>query len=178
LTNLKQVHRGGEHLNLKPYITTPDNAEKITDWLRNRGGIAIWQSIDLGRAGQTLTTPVNTSTGEPCPKPAYWVGESPACIITDFADVLISKDVEVKRFHVAVRTGDNGLRIKCTDGATRRIRAAVAKAGEDAYYVFDYMTQEAVILKPEAQLPLLDYLAEEEKGTNHALSLRLVPPVA
>ena len=28
-------------MNLKPYITTPENADKITDWLRTRGGIAI-----------------------------------------------------------------------------------------------------------------------------------------
>jgi len=42
----------------------------------------------------------------------------------------------------------------------RSIRTAVAKAGEGAYHTFDYATQEAVILKPESQIPLPDYLAE------------------
>jgi len=149
-------------MGLKPYITTPDNAEKIADWLRTRGGIAIWQSIDFNRAGATITTPVNTSTGEPTDKPYYWLGNKPEVIITDPAEVLISKDIEVKRFRVGLRMGDNGLKIKCTDGASRRIRAEVAKAGEGAYHVFDYATQEAVILKPESQVPLLDFLAYKQ----------------
>lgn len=151
-------------MDIKPYITTPDNAEKIADWLRNRGGIAIWTSIDFSRAGQSLTTPVNTSEGEPYPKPAYWVEAKPARIITDFAEVLISNDVEVKRFHVALRTGDQGLLIKCTVGGTRRIRAAVARAGEGAYHVFDYSTQEAVIMKPESQVSLLEFLSAQNKS--------------
>jgi hypothetical protein len=145
--------------NLKPYITTPDNAAKIADWLRTRGGIAIWESADLSRPGDSVTTPVTMSDGQPYPKPYWWVAAQPGCIITGFADVLVSKDVEVRRFHVAVRLGDNGLKYKCTDGASRRIRAAVAKAGKGAYYQFDYDTQEAVIFKPDSQVPLLDWLA-------------------
>jgi hypothetical protein len=151
-------------MELKPYVTTPENAEKIADWLRTRGGIAIWTAIDFSRAGQSLTTPANTLEGNPFPKPAYWVAATPGCVITDPAEVLISHDAEVKRFRVALRMGDNGLKVKCTDGATRRIRAAVAKAGEGAYHVFDYETQEAVILKPEKQVPLADYLAAAQRG--------------
>ena len=56
---------------------------------------------------------------------------------------------------------DGGPSIKCTDGASRRIRAEVAKAGDDAYYIYDYSTQVAVILKPESQVPLLEYLAKQ-----------------
>jgi hypothetical protein len=144
---------------LKPYVTTPDNAKRIANWLRTRGGIAIWQSIDFNRLGKTLTTPATTAEGAPFPKPVWWVAGEPACIITDFADVIISNDVEVKRFHVALRMGANSLQVKCTDGATRRIRAAVAKAGEGAYHTFDYERQDAVIMKPEAQVPLLEWLA-------------------
>lgn len=143
---------------LTPYITTPDHAAQIADWLRTRGGIAIWQSIDFSRPGKTLTAPVNTSTGDPSPKPAWWVDSAPACIITDPADVIIATDVEVKRFHVAVRSGANGLLVKCTDASSRRVKTAVAKAGKGAYHVFDYSTQEAIILKPESLTPLLDWL--------------------
>jgi hypothetical protein len=32
---------------------------------------------------------------------------------------------------------------------------------QTVYHVFDYVTQEAVILKPELQVPLLEYLAGE-----------------
>jgi hypothetical protein len=152
-------------MSLKPYITEAEHADKIAEWLRTRGGIAIWQSIDLAQAGRTLTTPLNTAEGKPSPKPVWWVGNEPEVIITDFADVVVSKDVEVKRFHVALRMEANGMKIKCTDASTRRIHAAIAKAGAGAYHVFDYETREAVILKPESQTSLLDYLVAAGKAT-------------
>lgn len=152
-------------MNLKPYITTPENAGKIADWLRTRGGIAIWQSVDFNRLGETITTPVRTFEGDPVAKPGWWVGNQPARIITDPADVIVAIDVEVKRFHIAIRAGSNGLLFKCTDGASRRIRAAVAKAGEGAYHVFDYSAQDAVIMMPESQIPLHDYLAQIPVGS-------------
>lgn len=34
--------------NLKPHIITPENAERIADWLHTRGGTDIWRSIFLG----------------------------------------------------------------------------------------------------------------------------------
>jgi hypothetical protein len=148
-------------MELKPLLVVPENAEKFAAWLRTRGGLAIWQSVDISRAAQTLTTPATTEEGQPFPKPTWWVAAEPACIITDPADVIVCKDVEVKRFHVGVRMGDQGLLIKCTDGATRRIRREVDKAGEGAYYAFDYATQDAVIMKLESKLPLLDYLAQQ-----------------
>jgi hypothetical protein len=149
--------------NLKPYITTPENAERIADWLRNRNGIAIWLSEDFSRPGQTMTTPVLQADGQPATSPAWWLGKTPACVITDFADVLISTDVEVKRFHIATRLGDQGLKIKVTDGGSRRIRHEVAKAGEGAFYTFDYSTQEAVIMRSASQVPLSDWLLNHAK---------------
>jgi hypothetical protein len=145
-------------MKLKPHITTPENAEKIGDWLRTRGGIAIWTSADFNRLGQSLTTPATTAGGQPYPKPAWWTSTSPACIITDPADVLVAKDLPIKRFRVGLRQGDNSMQIKCTPGASRRIRTEVAKAGDGAFHVFDYSTQEAVIMKPESQVSLSEFL--------------------
>lgn len=154
-------------MNTKPYITEPEHAEKIADWLRNRGGIAIWRSINLAEPGRSLTTPVNTDEGKPYPKPAWWVADKPERIITDFADVLVSHDVEAKRFRVGLRMGGNGMQIKCTDGATRRIRREVASAGEGAYHIFDYETREAVIMKPASQVSLLEHLAVQMRAGIH-----------
>lgn len=70
---------------------------------------------------------------------------------------MVAIDREVKRFHVAIRMGSQGFSMKCTDGASRRIRSAVAKAGEGAYHVFDYTTQEAVIMAPEKVIPLPEW---------------------
>lgn len=56
--------------------------------------------------------------------------------------------------------------LKVTDGGSRRIRAAVSKAGEGSWYTFDYSTQEAVILKPSSLTTLgawLDRLAQSQR---------------
>jgi hypothetical protein len=79
-------------MNFKPYITSPENAKRIAEWLRSYGGIAIWQSVDPNRADATVATAVNMPD-EPYLKPVFEVGDTPVCIITDFADVLVSNDV-------------------------------------------------------------------------------------
>lgn len=144
---------------MEPHIVKPEVALKIDEWLRTRGGIAVWESIDLSDPGFGLTTPaLSKDSGEPTLKPSWKVANNPARVITNAADILVSTDVEVARFYVAVRISGNGLSMKCTDGATRRIRAALAKAGEGAYNSFDYSQQQAVIYKPSVQVSLADWL--------------------
>lgn len=147
---------------MKPYIVSPENALRIAGWIRDRKGIAIWESIDLSNPSFSVTTPVISYDGQPTPKPSWKVANTPARIITDMADVVVSVDREVKRFHVGVRRGSQGLSLKVTDGGSRRIRKEVAKAGEGAYHVFDYETQDAVIMVPESQMPLTEYLKTRE----------------
>jgi len=48
--------------------------------------------------------------------------------------------------------------VKLTSGGTRKVKAAVAKAGDAAWYDFDYSTQEAVILVPETSVLLSDFI--------------------
>jgi len=141
-----------------PHIITAENAEKIASWLRDRGGVAIWPSVNLSNPGASWTTPANKPDGSPTTQPTWQAAPKPERIITNPQDVLVSKDVEVKRFHVALRLGGGGMALKVTDGGTRRIRREVAKAGVGAFYQFDYSTQEAVIFKPESQMPLVEFL--------------------
>lgn len=145
-------------MTVSPHIVTPESAQRIAEWLDTRGGIAVWPSINLSNPGASWTTPVNNADGSPTTKPTWEAQNKPERVITNPAEVLVSKDVEVKRFHVGVRLGSQGMSYKVTDGGSRRIRSAVAKAGEGAYYVFDYGTQEAVIMKPESQVGLLEFL--------------------
>lgn len=85
-------------------------------------------------------------------------------IITDPDDLEVAIDREVKRFHVAVRMGSQGMCLKVTDGGTRRIRKEVAKAGKGAYHVFDYDDWDnAVIMAPEKVVPFTQYV-EEARG--------------
>jgi hypothetical protein len=141
-----------------PHVVTLENAEKIAFWLKERGGIAVWSSINLSNPGASWTTPAKNADGTVVTKPTWQAANEPERIITDPSEVLVSKDVEVKRFRVGVRQGGNGLMLKVTDGGSRRIRSAVSKAGDGAFNVFDYETQEAVIMKPETQIPLLEFL--------------------
>jgi len=128
------------------------NALLVAGWIRHRGGVAVWPKIDLAHAGEQMLTPALTEK-TPTVRPHWSVAYEPR-VITDAKQVLVAKDKEVRRFHVAVRMGGQGLSLKVTDGGTRRIRAAVAKAGEGAYYTFDYDTQEAVIWACEQTVPL------------------------
>jgi len=138
------------------------NAEKFRAWIDRRGGIAVWQSINLSNPGTSWSTPARTEAGEPMGKPTWQAAGKPERIITDPADVIVETAREVRRFHVGIRRSGNGLQLKCTDGSTRRIRAACARAGEKSWYEFDYCTQEAVIFVPEKEIPLPDY--KDTKG--------------
>jgi hypothetical protein len=94
-----------------------------------------------------MYTPAFTPEGEITERP-YWSVRNKEVIhdINRFRFVKAWK--EVKRFHVGVRMGGSGLRLKVTDGGTRRIRAACAKYPGSSYR-FDYEFQEAVIEVPE-----------------------------
>jgi len=136
-----------------------ESATKILDWLKNRGGVAIWDSVDLSDPTYSLSTPAKTEEGEPFPQPHWKVGDEPARVITDIDEIEVATYKEVKRFHVGTHVGSEGLKVKVTDGGTRRIRKEVEKAGEDAFYVFDYGDYDnAVIMVPSKVVPLKEWV--------------------
>lgn len=140
------------------------NAPKFADWIKNRGGVAVWKSINLSNLGASWSTPAwdvcpehvkrnagNTSECSmfcstdcpvchgtdqvPHPKPTWQADDAPK-IVTDPAEIEVYESVEVKRFHVAVRMAS--MMLKVSDGGSRKIRREVEKAGEGAFYEFDY----------------------------------------
>lgn len=142
----------------------PENAENFKLWLATRGGIAVWESQDFGSLGKTWSTPANNEDGTPTQKPTWQVAAQPKEVITDIARFEVCIDKVVKRFHVGVRAGGNGLSLKVTDGGSRRIRKEVEKAGKGAYYVFDYGSHEnCVILAPDTVIPLAEFDPEKHK---------------
>ena len=134
-------------------IIDADNARQVADWfLSMNPGVQVWTSINLSNPGAQWLTPMGTG------KPTWQAGNEPL-EIRDPAQVGVTVMEEVKRFRVGVRQSSNGLSLKVTDGGTRRIRSAVAKAGDNATYTFDYDTQEAVILAPQGDpVPLSQFL--------------------
>lgn len=146
------------------HVCNIENAERFLDWIKNRGGIAIWESINLSNPGASWSTPAQTD-GKPTTKPNWQCANQPARIVTSTDDVEVAFDKEVKRFHVATRMGSQGLMIKVTDGGSRKIRKEVEKAGKGAYHVFDYGSYEnAVIMAPEKTLSLTEWEQEQVKA--------------
>lgn len=130
-----------------------ENAPKFADWIANRGGIAVWRSVNLSNPGASWSTPANQLDGTSTLKPTWQAGDKPHAIITSTDDVTVYVDKEIKRFRVAIRgTGPYGATFKCTDAASRKIKKAVADAGDEAYHTFDYETQEAVVMVEAKEL--------------------------
>jgi hypothetical protein len=140
------------------------NAEKFDSWLKTRGGIAHWTSIDLSDLGASCCTPALTVEGKPYPKPHWKYANEPEYIVTSPDAVELTTAKEVKRFHVAVRVGSQGFSVKCTDASSARIRREVDKAGEGAWYEFDYEAQEAVIFVPDSIITLTEWRKHHEKN--------------
>lgn len=136
--------------------TSVDNAPKLKSWLESRGGIAVWKGQNLSNIRELLT-PANEENGTPYTKPSWDMPNEPSKIVTDPDAVCVTVGKEVKRFRVAIRQSNNGLTMKLTDASSRKVRTAVDKAGDGAYYKFDYEMQEAVIFKPEKTIPLKEY---------------------
>jgi len=139
-------------------LINKSDVEKITDWLKHRGGVAVWQSVDLSNPGAQVMTPALTENGQPYPKPHWRFANEPARIIRESDEFVVVEMQEVKRFHVAVRRGD-GLSFKLTDASSAKVRKAVHLAGEDATYEFDYDTQEAVIFAVAKRTPLVELVS-------------------
>lgn len=139
-----------------------ENAARFNNWIKNRGGIARWDSLNLSNPGASWSTPALTEDGDPYEKPTWQCSDKPKAVFTDPEEVGVETVEEVKRFRVGIRQGVQGLSLKVTDGGSRRIRKEIEKAGDGAYNVFDYMTQEAVIMKPVKVISLREWVAHNE----------------
>ncbi len=149
-----------------------ENAQKIWEWFQTRGGISVWKSINLSNIGASWTSPRLQENGEPTIKPTWQAANEPAFSLTDPADCLVEEALEVKRFHVAIRRGSQGLSFKLTDASSAKVRKAVAKAAEtqanhEAWHDFDYETQEAIIYVPKGRaVPLPEYIVKQLAATD------------
>ncbi len=135
------------------------NAAQIWKWFQERGGIAVWKSVDMSNPGRSWTTPIKDAEGNPTPRQDWRMEQAPSLTITEPAEVVVDVPKEIKRFRVAIKAGSQGLSLKCSDASSRRIRRECAKAGEESWYEFDFSTQEAVVFVPGESKPLPEYIA-------------------
>ena len=143
-------------------IVYEENAAKFSEWLKTRGGLAVWRSVDLSDPGASCTTPALTEDGKPYSKPHWKYANEPERIITDASEVQVQRMVEVKRFHVATKRGSGFMQLVLTDASDARVRKALDKAGKGSSYVFDYGDYEnCIILKPDKVQSLPEWEAEQ-----------------
>lgn len=142
-----------------------EDADKFLEWLNKRGGVCVWQSLDLHTPGKTWSAPFRDPDMQINPKPHWSCDVQPVRLISRPEEVEVSVDVEVERFRVAVRTrglhsmlGSFPMALECTTSSSNKINKAVARHGKGASYHFDYAAQEAVITAAALQVPLLKWL--------------------
>ncbi len=137
-----------------------ENAQQFFNWIKHRGGILTWKSINLSNPGASWNTPALDDQGQPVTKPTWQVENAPEKT-TDINEVVVSIDKEVKRFHVAVER--HGLQMKVTDGGSRKISFEITRAGEGSYYTFDYGSEKnCIIYRQDKTVPLAEYAQQKE----------------
>lgn len=143
------------------------NARLFLSWIKERGGVAIWGCLDLSNAGMSWSAPVTSGDGTSPGKPHWSATNEPVRVITDPAEIDVDTPKEVRRIRVAVRHG-SGMRLDLTPASTRKVHAAVDKAGDGAWYAFDYWTQEAVIYVPDKTVTLDEWERQNAAEVTHA----------
>jgi len=114
----------------------PEHAHKFADWIANRGGVAVWKSLDLSDPTRSWSTPANTIEGTPITKPTWQASNAPDRIITSADDIDVFESKVVKTLRIAVRVGSQGFTLKLTDASTSKVNEALKKAGSGSFYRF------------------------------------------
>lgn len=125
-------------------VSAPDAETKFRQWIETRGGVQVWDNIDLSNCGAgPIFTPALDADNNLYPNPSWRVARGET--ITDITQFEFITLQEVARTRIAVRCSNNGLMLKLTDGSTRKVHKLLEKFNTD-HYRFDYDTQEVVIL--------------------------------
>lgn len=146
---------------VSPITFSPENEAKAVQWLKTRGGIAVWSCKDLGSAslGDQTFTPFLTENGNHTTSPNWRCGNgAPDRVVTDPACVIVQTYREVSR--VKIRRGPPCY--GCVNRADRaKLDRALDAAGDGAGWVADYSAMEygsawfeAVISVPDSVRPL------------------------
>lgn len=145
----------------KKHQIDPEHAEKIKDWLATRGGLALWQSVDLSDPGASWTGPLNDKDGKPVEKPHWKSDSKPYRVITDINEVEVVVPKVVKELKLGIKRGSGFMQLVYTDKGSERIKREVKKAGAGAWHqpIFPAFegTPNCVILAPDKVVPLAEF---------------------
>lgn len=140
-----------------PFLITcvPGNAERFAQWLKDRGGISLWKSLNLSNPGASWCTPALTEEGTDYPKPNWQTESAPALTVCDPDFVGVEIPQEFKRVKISLQ--QQGLmKIVLTDASTRKVTKALEEAGDGSFYTFE--DDVAVIWKVVGTVGLMEWL--------------------
>lgn len=148
---------------LFPVTCVPENAERFAMWIRERGGICLWKSLNLSNPGASWCTPFILEDGTEATKPNWQTDNAPAVVVTSMDDVGVEIPVEIKRIKISLI--QRGFKVVLTDGSTRKVNDALDKAGDRAFYTFE--DDVAVIWGVRGTVALDEWLAAVSVPTPH-----------
>jgi hypothetical protein len=138
------------------------NAPLFATWIKKRGGLALWASADLGNPSKTWTAPYLEEDGTVKPKQSWQMQDKPREIVTDPAQVRVFDSKELKRFHVGTKKS-GFCSWSVTAAGSCKIEREVEKAGEGAYYEFDYGDwNNCVIMIPTETMTLKEWMEKND----------------
>lgn len=112
------------------------NARKFWHWIKTRGGIAVWKSVNLSNPGASWSSPVRDKDGNTYGKP-NWQSANEPVIFDNPDEVGVYQKSLYKAVPVALRRSGNGLTLKLTDASQRKVdkllRACEEKHGDSFY---------------------------------------------
>ncbi len=133
------------------------HAVRVSRWIEQCGGVAIWGCLDLGDPSRQFFTPAKLTDGSPSGPPHWSAPKVPQRIVTNPAEVEVVTHREVKRIRIAIRRG-YGWGLKLTEVSSKRLRKALHEIGQGAVYVFE--GNEAILFSEVSRTPLPQWMAE------------------
>lgn len=107
---------------------TKAEANRMLDWITSRGGVAVWECLDLRNAGAKVFTPARTTTGEPTTRPGWQYAGTPVEIVTDPADIAPYEETLYASIPVSLK--HKGMLLILSDPSQRRLDKAMRDCAE------------------------------------------------
>jgi len=101
-----------------------EERDRMLVWIKDRGGVAVWEAIDLAIAGRRTFTPGDAG------RPSWQYGVKPVAIITDPDDITTYTETLYKAIPVTLRAARGGMLLKLSDASQRKVDKLLAACTE------------------------------------------------